>query len=290
MVFGLWHLQSKKSGVITRFAPSPTGLLHLGHAYAAIYAYDLAQENGGRFYFRFEDIDSTRVRDEFYLAIEQDLSWLGIKWDGTPLRQSDRLPVYMEALESLKALGVAYPCFCTRREIAEEIALMGHAPHGPDGALYPGICRELTPLEREARLAAGEAHCWRLDASQAASQTGPLVFEDRLKGTVIVDAHLLGDVVLARKDIATSYHLAVVMDDAFQQITDVTRGEDLLEATHVHRILQSLLGLPIPVYHHHRLIMDEHGKRLAKRDKAHTIRALRESGQSPEQLLARFVE
>ena len=276
--------------MISRFAPSPTGHLHLGHAYAAIYAYDLAQENGGRFYLRFEDIDSTRVRDEFYLAIEQDLSWLGIKWNATPLRQSDRLPIYMEALESLKALGVVYPCFCTRREIAKEVAAMSHAPHGPEGALYPGTCRELTSFEREARVAAGEAHCWRLDISRAASQTGSLVFEDEVKGITIVDAHLLGDVVLARKDIATSYHLAVVIDDAFQQITHVTRGEDLHEATHVHRILQSLLGLPAPVYHHHRLILDECGKRLAKRDKAHTIRALRESGQSPEQVLERLVE
>ena len=272
--------------MITRFAPSPTGLLHLGHAYAAVFAHDLAKKHGGRFLLRFEDIDVTRVRNEFYLAIEQDLSWLGIKWDGTPLRQSDRLPVYMEALDELKALGVVYPCFCTRREIAREISAMGHAPHGPDGALYPGTCRELTLYQRDARMKAGEAHCWRLDARQAASQTGPLVFEDRLKGTVIVDAHLLGDVILARKDIATSYHLAVVIDDAFQEITHVTRGEDLYEATHVHRILQKLLGLPAPVYHHHRLIMDEHGKRLAKRDEALSLRALREQGKNSDEVMA----
>ncbi len=271
--------------MITRFAPSPTGLLHLGHAYAAVFAHDLAEENGGRFYLRLEDIDTTRVRNEYYLAIEQDLAWLEIRWDSTPIRQIDRLPAYMDALEKLKSLGVVYPCFCTRREIENEIAKMGNAPHGPEGELYPGTCRGLSSMEKEDRLGAGEAHCWRLDTSLAARLTGSLVFQDTLKGEVIVNAHLLGDVVLARKDIATSYHLAVVVDDAYQGITDVTRGQDLLTSTHIHCILQKLLVLPVPTYHHHRLILDAHGKRLAKRDESHSLRALRESGRSPDEVI-----
>lgn len=271
--------------MITRFAPSPTGLLHLGHAYAAVFAHDLAEENGGRFYLRFEDIDTTRVRNEYYLAIEQDLTWLDIRWDSTPIRQVDRLPAYMDALEKLKSLGVVYPCFCTRREIENEIANMGNAPHGPEGALYPGTCRGLSPSEKEDRIGAGEAHCWRLDAKLAARLTGPLVFQDRIQGEMIVNAHLLGDVILARKDIATSYHLAVVVDDAFQKITDVTRGEDLLPSTHTHCILQKMLELPVPIYHHHRLILDAHGKRLAKRDESLSLRAQRESGRSPDEVL-----
>jgi len=271
--------------VLTRFAPSPTGLLHLGHAYAALFAQNLAEENGGRFYLRFEDIDITRVRDKYYLAIEQDLAWLDVRWDSTPMRQVDRLPAYMNALEKLKSLGVVYPCFCTRSEIENEIANMANAPHGPEGALYPGTCRGISLSEKEGRLGAGEGHCWRLDTSHAARLTGSLVFQDRFKGEMIVNTHLLGDVVLARKDIATSYHLAVVVDDAFQGITDVTRGEDLLTSTHIHCTLQKLLGLPVPIYHHHRLILDKHGKRLAKRDGSLSLRALRESGKSPEQVL-----
>lgn len=274
--------------MINRFAPSPTGLLHLGHAYAAVFAHDLAWKNGGRFLLRYEDIDITRVRDEYYLAIEQDLMWLGLRWDGTPLRQTDRLQIYMDALEELKALGVVYPCFCTRKEIQREVKAMGHAPHGPEGALYPGTCRKLPLSGRNDRLLAGEAHCWRLDSAMAADMVGPLVITDRVHGEIIVNAHLLGDVVLARKDIATSYHLAVVVDDAAQQVTDVTRGEDLRASTHVHRVLQELLDLPVPVYHHHRLILDEGGKRLAKRDEALSIRALRESGKSPDEVMEMF--
>lgn len=272
--------------MLTRFAPSPTGLLHLGHAYAAVFAYNLAREYGGRFLLRYEDIDTTRIRDEFYLAIEQDLAWLGIHWYGTPIRQLDRMPFYMEALEKLKSLGVAYPCFCTRKEIEVEIASMGNAPHGPEGALYPGTCRSLTPTEREDKIGAGEAHCWRLNACEAAKLTGPLIFEDEIKGQISVDPFLLGDVVLARKDIATSYHLAVVVDDHFQKITGVTRGEDLLASTHVHRLLQKMLDIPAPLYYHHRLILDENGKRLAKRDDALSIRSLRENGTSASEVLS----
>ncbi len=271
--------------MVTRFAPSPTGLLHLGHAYAAIYAYHLVLGNGGRFLLRFEDIDTTRVRDEYYLAIERDLAWLGVHWDGVPLRQLDRLPQYMEALEKLRSLGVVYPCFCTRKEIAAEIASMGNAPHGPEGALYPGTCLRLGEDERRERLAAGEAHCWRLNAFEAAKRTGPLVFDDAIAGRVDVDPFLLGDVVLARKDIATSYHLAVVVDDHFQEVTDVTRGEDLLASTHVHRTLQALLGIPAPIYHHHRLVVDDNGDRLAKRNDALSLHTLREQGKSPAEVI-----
>jgi glutamyl-Q tRNA(Asp) synthetase len=273
--------------MIARFAPSPTGPLHLGHAYAAVFAYDLAMEKGGRFFLRFEDIDVTRVRDQYYLAIERDLVWLGIHWDGTPIRQKDRLPAYTDSLQKLKSLHVVYPCFCTRREIQQELKSVIHAPHGPEGeAMYPGTCRDLTPTERAERIGQGQAHCWRLDARRAIELTGPLVFEDQIKGRLDVDPLLLGDVVLARKDIATSYHLAVVTDDHFQGVTDVTRGEDLLSSTHVHRILQSLLGLAVPVYHHHRLIVDEAGKRLAKRDDAVSLATLRDQGKKREDILA----
>ena len=272
--------------MLTRFAPSPTGLLHLGHAYAAKFAFNLAKSTGGRFLLRFEDIDTTRVRDEYYEAIEEDLKWLGIHWDEPPVWQVDRLDTYMHALEKLKDLGVVYPCFCTRREIQDEIAGMGNAPHGPEGFLYPGICKNLSSQERGERIGAGEAHCWRLDATKAADLCGTLTFNDQIKGVISVDLSVLGDVVLARKDIATSYHLAVVVDDATQGITDVTRGEDLLASTHVHRALQALLELPEPSYHHHQLIVDASGKRLAKRNDALSIRALREQGRSAADVLA----
>jgi len=270
----------------TRFAPSPTGYLHLGHAYAAKAAHDFARQCGGEFLLRFEDIDTTRVLDKYYGAIKEDLNWLGIQWDAPPVHQLDRLPAYMEALERLKTLGVVYPCFCTRRAIQDEIARMGNAPHGPEGVLYPGICKNLTAEKWGDRVKAGEAHCWRLNVEKATGLCGPLTFTDRFKGITDVDLALLGDVVLARKDIATSYHLAVVVDDAMQGISDVTRGEDLLTSTHVHRILQSLLKLPEPVYHHHRLIADASGKRLAKRNDAMSIRALRDQGRSPSEIMA----
>lgn len=272
--------------MLTRFAPSPTGLLHLGHAYAAKFAYDLAKCQGGEFLLRFEDIDTTRVRGEYYGAIEDDLMWLGMPWAGSAVRQLDRLPAYMQALEKLKAQGVVYPCFCTRRDIQDEITGMGNAPHGPEGFLYPGICKSLHPQQCRERIGAGEAHCWRLDAKKSADLCGPLTFDDAFKGSIPVDLSVLGDVVLARKDIATSYHLAVVVDDAAQGITDVTRGEDLLSSTHVHRVLQVLLALPEPRYHHHQLVLDADGKRLAKRNDALSIQALREQGQTPSEVLA----
>lgn len=266
--------------MITRFAPSPTGYLHLGHAYAALYAYDLALENGGEFILRHEDIDTTRVRDEYYAAIEEDLSGLGIRWKEKPLRQIDRLPYYMESLDTLKTLGVVYPCFCTRKEIQLEIERMGNAPHGPEGALYPGTCHRLSEDECLTKISAGDSHCWRLDTAKASALTGPLSFTDHFHGEIAVDASLLGDVILARRDIATSYHLAVVVDDAHQGITDVTRGEDLLSSTHIHRMLQKLFKIPQPRYHHHALVLDKHGKRLAKRSDSVSLRDLIGSGES----------
>jgi glutamyl-Q tRNA(Asp) synthetase len=273
---------------VTRFAPSPTGLLHLGHALAAKVAHDLARDGGGRFLLRFEDIDHTRVRPDFYRDIEEDLRWLGLEWDGPALRQSSRGDAYAAALAELRRLGVAYPCFCTRREIDEEVARMIGAPHGPEGALYPGTCRDLSPAARDARLDAGSQPAWRLDAARAAELAGPLSFTDLRHGRHTVDPTLLGDVVLARKDIGTAYHLAVVVDDAFQEITHVTRGEDLLPSTHVHRLLQALLGLPEPHYLHHELVTDERGVRLAKRHDALSLRALREAGATPGELLSRL--
>lgn len=270
----------------TRFAPSPTGRLHLGHALAARVAHDLARsEPDGRFLLRFEDIDATRVREDFYQEIESDLRWLGLLWDETPLHQTDRTDAYQNALNSLRERQLVYPCFCTRKEIQAEVARMVSAPHGPEGPIYPGICRQLPPEEAHAKIQAGHPHAWRLDSRKAAQSCGPLTFTDLRHGTIQVDPSLLGDVVLARKDIGCAYHLAVVVDDAFQEITHVTRGEDLLPATHVHRLLQVLLGLPEPLYLHHHLILDDQGKRLAKRCESLSIHALRESGLSTENVL-----
>lgn len=261
----------------TRFAPSPTGLLHLGHAYSALKAHDFARSADGRFLLRFEDIDMGRIRDEYYARIEDDLRWLGIEWDETPLRQSDRFAAYQTALDSLKAAGLVYPCFCTRKEIAAEIAASASAPQGPDGPLYPGTCRALGAAERRRRLA-DEPHAWRIDVTHAAAQAGTLFWDDAMAGRMEAVPHIHGDVVLARKDVPTSYHLAVTIDDAEQGITDIVRGEDLFAATHIHRLLQHLLDLPVPRYHHHRLISDENGKRLAKRDDARSLAALRAQG------------
>jgi len=265
----------------TRFAPSPTGELHLGHVYAAKVAHDLAKEAGGQFLLRQEDIDSSRVREEFYGKIEEDLQWLGLDWDGEILRQSDRQAAYMAALEALKEMGLAYPCFCTRKDIQAAQS----APHGSEAAIYPGTCRELSPHDAEERITVGEAHSWRFDAGKAAEIHGDLSFEDLRFGKAHVDVAVNGDAVLARKDIGIAYHLAVVVDDEFQEITHVTRGEDLLGATHVQRQLQAILGYREPIYLHHALVCDENGKRLAKRDDARSIRHLRESGYSAEEVL-----
>ena len=269
---------------VTRFAPSPTGRLHLGHAYSAFFAAEIAQRDGGRFLLRIEDIDRTRCRPEFEVAILEDLAWLGLEWETSVRRQSDHMADYREVLDRLSNRGVVYPCFCTRRDIQREIARAGAAPHGQEGPLYPGTCRPLSNTEREVRIAAGDAFALRLDAGRAAVLCGPLSFDDRERGRITVDPVREGDVVLARKDIATSYHLAVVVDDALQGVTCVTRGEDLLEATHIHRVLQHILDLPLPEYAHHSLLVSADGKRFAKRDKAKTIAALREEGYSPAEV------
>ncbi len=270
----------------TRFAPSPTGYLHLGHAYAAW----MAARAGNRFLLRIEDIDATRCRPEYEAAIFEDLAWLGLSWEAPVLRQSDRMPAYAAALAQLKARGLIYPCFCTRQQIAEEIARAGEAPHGPDGPLYPGTCRHLSNGERAERIASGTPYALRLDSAKAAVDVGPLMFEERgagskgERGMIAVDPLAFGDVVLARKETPSAYHLAVVVDDAFQGVDLITRGNDLFAATHIQRVLQALLGLPAPVYAHHRLILDENGRKFSKRDQAVTLQALRQGSVTPDQI------
>jgi glutamyl-Q tRNA(Asp) synthetase len=275
--------------VTTRFAPSPTGFLHLGHAYAAILAHDLARARGGRFLLRVEDIDRGRCRTEFEHAVYEDLEWLGLSWDGAVIRQSDRLDRYRAALESLAAQGLLYPCFCTRAEIAAEVARMPAAPHELSGPPYPGTCRALARAERTARMETGEAFAWRLDVAAAIARLGgsELYFRETgagpagESGEIPVTPALAGDIVLGRKDFGVSYHVACVVDDAGQGVTLVSRGNDLFAATHIQRLLQALLGLPAPAYHHHRLVCDPAGRRLAKRDRDQTLRALRGAGVTP---------
>lgn len=270
--------------VVTRFAPSPTGRLHLGHAYSALLAHRFARERSGIFLLRIEDIDPGRARPEHVDSILEDLEWLGLGFDDEIIYQSERLPLYARALERLKARGLAYPCFCTRSEIAAEVAASASAPHGPDGPLYPGTCRRLDPGERQRRMKA-EPHAWRLDISKAAALAGPLHWRNGDE-EVRAEPEPFGDVVLARKDAPVSYHLAVTIDDAEQGMTDIVRGSDLYASTHVHRLLQSLLDLPVPHYHHHALLVGADGQRLAKRSGAPALADLRAAGADPHQLAA----
>jgi glutamyl-Q tRNA(Asp) synthetase len=276
----------------TRFAPSPTGLLHLGHAFAALTAAGAAQD--GRFVLRIEDLDPGRARPEYEQAIREDLSWLGLSWHEPVLRQSERGAAYRTALAQLGARGVLYPCFCTRTQIAAEIDRALAAPQNTDTAVYPGTCRALAPAERERRIAAGAPHALRLDTARAAAELPRLTFTecgagpDGQHGVITVEPTQLGDVVLARKDVPAAYHLAVVVDDAFQDITLVTRGHDLFFATHVQRLLQALLGLPAPDYAHHRLILDAYGRKLSKRDRAISLRSLREHGTGVDEIRRRL--
>ncbi len=274
------------SDVVTRFAPSPTGHLHLGHAHSALVGWQAARRAGGRFLLRIEDIDRSRCRPEFAAAIREDLAWLGLDWDGPVRIQSEHLAEYRAALDQLARQGLLYPCFCTRADIKAEVARADAAPHGPEGPLYPGTCRALAPSEREARMAAGAPFALRLDVARAVARVGPQSWQDEVAGTIAADPLSHGDVVLARKDAPTSYHLAVTVDDTLQGVTLVTRGEDLFAATHVHRLLQALLGLPTPRYRHHPLITDANGRRFAKRDRAMTLRRLRETGCSPAEARA----
>ena len=270
--------------MLTRFAPSPTGELHLGHAYSAALAHAAARGGGGSFRIRIDDIDGSRSREDYVAASLADLDWLGIDRDGDPVRQSARLDAYAAALEVLKARGLVYPCFCTRADIAASLA----APHGPSGAIYPGTCRPLSVPERERRLA-GEPHCWRLDMAQAIMFTGDLAWEEEGRGPRIADPLAHGDVVLARKDAPASYHLASTLDDAAMGVTHVIRGADLIASTDVHRLLQALLGLPVPVYRHHALVCGPDGKRLAKRAAAASLAALRANGVDGRALAAGLV-
>ena len=253
---------------ITRFAPSPTGRLHLGHAWSAMHAFDRARACGGQFLLRIEDIDQGRCRAEFVDAIFEDLRWLGLDWDGEALIQSQRSDHHKAALHRLQEHGVIYRCWCTRAEIAASAG----APHGGVGPIYPGICRGRSDPDDT------RPHCWRLDVAKAAAITGPLVWTEAGKGDVIADPGYFGDVVIARKDGETSYHLAVTVDDAAMGVTDVVRGIDLFASTHIHRTLQCLLGQPTPVYHHHALVVGSDGERLAKRKTSPTIESLRDAG------------
>ena len=257
--------------IVTRFAPSPTGRLHLGHAVSAIHAHDLAAKHGGKFLLRIEDIDATRSRSDHVEAILADLAWLGLRWH-EPVFQSRRLPLYEAALRRLQARNLVYRCFCTRADIA----LMSlSAPHGSAG-VYPGTCRALSVEQSTAR--SDRPHCWRIDMAKAVAQCGPTSWHDAFAGTVTADPLSAGDVILARKDAPASYHLAVSVDDAEQGVTDIVRGADLFEATHVHRLLQALLALPTPRYHHHPLVTDDRGARLAKRSGAPSLDAMRLGG------------
>ncbi len=279
----------------TRFAPSPTGPLHLGHAFSALLAHDMASARDGVFLLRIEDIDRTRARPEWEALIFEDLRWLGLDWPEPVMRQSQRLTAYRDALGTLWRSGLVYPCGCNRKDILSAASAPndGEPTTGPDGIVYPGTCRPAPGTARPVNPPEGvslrldmEAALDRLGRSGGAlafEETGPGPLGER--GSIDIDPdaaiHAIGDVVLARRDLGTSYHLAVVVDDAAQAITDVVRGQDLFEATRIHIILQRLLGLPTPRYHHHRLIRDEAGRRLAKRDDARAIRTYREDGASP---------
>ena len=264
--------------MVTRFAPSPTGLLHLGSAYAALVARRRARAAGGRFLLRIEDIDYTRCRPEYTEAIEHDLRWLGLDWDGPVRIQSEHFPDYRRALDRLAAMGLLYRCTCTRADIAAAAS----APHGPDGPIYPGTCRHKN-------IDPAIPHALRLNMPAALAITGPLTWFEEGHGRLPCDPASFGDPVLARKDTPASYHLCVTHDDALQGVTLVTRGLDLRPATSLHRLLQALLGWPEPAYCHHALIRDPTGGRLAKRDAAQSLRALRAAGLSPQQVEQRLL-
>ncbi|ODT86001.1 tRNA glutamyl-Q(34) synthetase GluQRS [Phenylobacterium sp. SCN 70-31] len=265
----------------TRFAPSPTGYLHRGHAFSALTAHAAATAASGRFVLRIEDIDTTRSRPAFESAIYEDLAWLGLTWETPVRRQSEHLADYHAALAQLEAHGLVYRCFRTRREVAEAMA---SAPHGPMEVFRGGPLRS---EEETARLAAGEPFAWRLSLDAAAAAVGgfdSLTFVEEGQGVIPARPELGGDVVLARRDVGVAYHLAVTVDDALQGITHVIRGRDLFEATHVQRLLQALLHLPEPTYRHHDLLLGPDGRRFAKRDRSETLRSLRERGMTPADL------
>ena len=276
---------------VLRFAPSPNGYLHLGHAYSALLNHDMAREQGGRLLLRIEDIDASRCRPEYEAAIYEDLDWLGISWQPPVRRQSEHFADYEAALGKLEAQGLIYPSFESRKEIAALVAerdQRGRWPRDPDGApLYPGRARKLSRAERERRRNAGEPYALRLAMDAAAARAGTLTWSETgigpqgQTGFVAAVPQMWGDVVLARKEMPTSYHLAVALDDAFQGVSEVVRGQDLFWSTGVHRLLQALLGLPEPAYHHHRLVLDAEGHKLAKSTQATSLRELRAGGAAP---------
>ena len=270
---------------ITRFAPSPSGLLHLGHAYSALFTEAEARNRNGVSLLRIEDIDVGRCRPEYETAILEDLAWLGLSWPEPVRRQSEHMDDYLAALARLKDMGMLYPCFFSRKELSRTLS----APHlgprmGPDGPAVTDTDRLMDQKDRDRRLAAGEPHALRLRMARAVELVGGLTWRDTEAAQQTATPSIFGDVVLVRKDVPTSYHLAVTVDDALQGITIVTRGEDLFHTTHVHRLLQALLDLPVPDYRHHRLLVDKRGRRFAKRDKPLTLRALRETGSTPEDI------
>jgi glutamyl-Q tRNA(Asp) synthetase len=274
---------------VTRFAPSPTGRLHVGHAFSALFAADAAKNapGGGKFLLRIEDIDDGRCHPEFEATIFEDLNWLGLDWPKPVRHQSDYIAEYVEALGRLDRLGLLYPCFCSRAEIRHEIADSGRAPHiigmNSVGPLYPGTCRNLSTDKRQSRITAGTAYALRLDMTAAIAK--PLTWTDRDHGETPATPEIFGDVVLARKDIPTCYHMAVTLDDDLQGVTLVTRGEDLRAVTHLHRLLQNLLDLDTPDYRFHALVTNNDGVRLSKRDKSTTIASLRDAGRTPDEVM-----
>ncbi|MBT5265869.1 MAG: tRNA glutamyl-Q(34) synthetase GluQRS [Rhodospirillaceae bacterium] len=273
--------------IVTRFAPSPTGHLHLGHAYSALFAEAEARSDGGRFLVRIEDIDRGRCRPEFERDMLEDLAWLGLDWEHPERRQSDHMADYEQALLRLEALGLLYPCFLSRKELNETLSAPHMAPlMGPDGPAVIDTDQLMDPDERTRRLAGGEPYALRLRMAQAIERAGSLEWLDRDRGRQVATPSIFGDVILARKDVRTSYHLAVTVDDALQGVTLVTRGEDLFQASHVHRLLQALLDLPVPDYRHHRLLTNETGQRFAKRDRAVTLRQLRGLDHTPDEVRA----
>lgn len=271
--------------VVTRFAPSPSGPLHVGHLLAALQARRLADAHGGRCLLRVEDIDQRAQHPEYLQLMYEDLRWLDLEFDGEVMVQTQRFDAYRAVLEQLRCAGLLYPCFCTRTEIRNQVAEMGRAPHATLGYLYPGTCRQLSADRVAEKLAAGVPHTWRLDMQRVQDLIGCPTWHDLRRGTQRCVPTAYGDVVLARKDFPASYHLAVVVDDAAQGVTHVTRGADLFDSTHIHRALQGVLGLPVPQYCHHALLRDNTGKRLAKRDGARSIASLRQAGFTPQQVL-----
>ena len=265
----------------TRFAPSPSGLLHLGHAYSALFAEKEAKDGDGTLLLRFEDIDRERCDPKYEKQIEEDLSWLNIKWEDNPRRQSEHLTDYSAALKKLESLNIIYPCFLSRRELNDALSAPHNIPTQTNDIMPLNTDQYLSETERERRIKKEEPFALRLRMTTALKMVGPLYWHDIDKGPQIARPEIFGDVVIARKDIPTSYHLSVVVDDAIQEVTTVTRGNDLFEATHLHRLLQELLGLHVPQYKHHKILTDNKGERMAKRDKSITLQSLRLSGKKP---------